>query len=62
MEILQPGVPKSEKQYTVICRECKCQYRFKRSEAQFVPDQRDGDGLKVRCPQHGCGSEAWVPA
>lgn len=62
MEILKPGVPKSKKQYTVVCRECNCRYRFERSEALFVPDQRDGDSLKVRCPQHGCHAETWVPA
>lgn len=62
MKIIKPGIPKSERVYTAICRECNCEFSFTRGEAHFHSDQRDGDSLTVRCPQTGCGREVWVPA
>ncbi len=50
MEILRRGKPKAEDTFTAECVQCGTQVRFKRSEATFVPDQRDGDYYTVKCP------------
>lgn len=50
MEIIKRGKHPDEQKYDGTCRNCKTEVRFKKSEAEYVSDQRDGDFLRVRCP------------
>lgn len=57
VEIIERGMKPSEKVYVAKCRECETRFSFKRSEASFVADQRDGDALVIDCPT--CGAKVW---
>lgn len=50
IEVLKRGVTEDEKVYEAVCFSCKSHLRFKRSDAEYVSDQRDGDYLKINCP------------
>jgi hypothetical protein len=50
MKIIKQGTPPEDRVYRGVCHRCKCEVEFKRSEAEFVPDQRDGSFLRVACP------------
>ncbi len=50
VEILVNGQKPEDRQYTALCRKCNSLLRFKRSEATFIPDQRDGDMVRINCP------------
>jgi len=50
MEIIQRGQKPEEKPYRVTCRTCDTVFEFLRSEAKYVPDQRDGDYVEINCP------------
>jgi endogenous inhibitor of DNA gyrase (YacG/DUF329 family) len=60
VEILKRGTPPSEARLTRDCQSCGTQFRFTRNEATFVPDQRDGDALKIECPV--CGKQCFFAA
>lgn len=60
MEILSVGKLPSEKEYTTTCGSCHTRFKFKRGEASYHSDQRDGDYLLIRCPLAGCGKNATV--
>jgi hypothetical protein len=60
MEILHKGELPSEKQYTARCTSCRTQFRFKKGEAQYHCDPRDGDYLSIRCPLPGCTNTVTV--
>lgn len=53
MKILEHGMPPIVKVYTLRCHNCSTKFEFQRHEAEFVPDQRDGDYLRVHCPVCG---------
>ena len=53
MEILKEGKNPSDKKYEGECHTCETLVSFKRSEAKYTPDQRDGDFLTVECPVCG---------
>lgn len=50
VEIIKPGVRKQDVTHDATCRDCRCEFRFKTSEANRVFDQRDGDFLQLACP------------
>ena len=60
MKIITPGTLPQTKTYGAVCRNCGCRFTFARHEAEYVSEQRDGDALKVKCPQTGCGQDCWV--
>jgi ribosomal protein S27E len=53
MKIIKQGTPRSEDVFEGRCMDCKTVVQFKRSEAKYTPDQRDGDFLTVACPVCG---------
>ena len=57
MEIIHRGTPEPDRLYDLKCS-CGTVAKFKRREARFISDQRDGDCLLVRCPI--CGKENYV--
>ena len=60
IEVLERGSPPSEKVYETHCNGCHSKLRFKRSDAQFTSDQRDGDFLSIACPV--CGRNVYTAA
>lgn len=58
IEIIQRGMLPADKVYKSTCRECHSTLQFKRGDARYVSDQRDGDALVVKCPV--CKQEIWV--
>lgn len=58
VEVLRKGKKPEDRQYEVTCRHCRAQLRFKRSEARYSSDQRDGNALTVACPE--CKHDVWV--
>lgn len=60
VEILYRGLPPQEREYTYTCPNCATRFRFKRSEAKYISDQRDGDTLEIPCPV--CPKPCWVQA
>ncbi len=50
MKILKRGLPPEERSIKASCNNCKTVVSFKPLEAQYVPDQRDGDYLRIGCP------------
>lgn len=60
MKIITRGTPLRQKSYQATCRKCGCVFQFQREEAKYVSDQRDGDALVIKCPEHGCEEPAWV--
>lgn len=60
MRIIHRGTPPTEETRDCECRTCGTEFEFERREATVVPDQRDGDALKIECPvcRHAC----WVAA
>lgn len=49
VEIIKPGRVKAEDVFDATCRDCGCEFRFKRCEAVPIND-RDGAWLKIDCP------------
>ncbi len=60
VEVLRKGDRPEDRVYTGTCIQCRSLLRFKRSEARFVSDQRDGDAVVVECPV--CKKDLWVSA
>lgn len=60
VEIVERGLPRSDNKFQARCPDCQTLFNFKRAEAEFVPDQRDGDALKIKCPV--CGVMVWRAA
>lgn len=50
IEIIKPGIRPEEQRYHATCRRCRCEFTFQRSDAELVPDQRDGDFFRIDCP------------
>lgn len=50
MEIIKKGELPAEKLYTLTCRYCSTEFRFKQGEAKRISDQRDGNYLSINCP------------
>lgn len=50
MKIIEQGALPEEKIYKVRCNNCSTLFEFKKHEAEYVSDQRDGDFLRVSCP------------
>lgn len=50
IEVIVRGQPPEEKVYEEQCRRCASMLRFKRADAKYTADQRDGDFLTVECP------------
>lgn len=60
VEIIQEGILPKDIEHTTECRVCKTKFKFKRSEAKLVYDQRDGDYYEITCPLDGCGNKVSV--
>jgi len=50
VEVIERGTPPEEVNYEVQCQKCISKLKFKRSDAGYVSDQRDGNYLTVECP------------
>jgi RNase P subunit RPR2 len=50
VKITKVGSRPEDKEYRASCRNCKSEVEFRRNEAEYISDQRDGDFLSVRCP------------
>jgi hypothetical protein len=50
LKIIKRGTIPADRAYRVTCRNCETEFEFLRSEAELVPDQRDGDYLTSDCP------------
>lgn len=50
MKIIQRGVIPEEREYQAACTICKTIFEFKRTEATYNTDERDGDYLSICCP------------
>lgn len=60
VEIIERGTVPSDKEYDIRCKRCKTLFKFRRSEAEYVADQRDGDALVIECPL--CSERVWRAA
>lgn len=60
VEIITRGRKPGEARYEATCRECRTVFRFARSEARYVSDQRDGDAVAINCPV--CSQQVWINA
>lgn len=60
MKILRKGTIAGNKLYIGECSYCGCKVEFRRSEAEYVADQRDGDCVVIKCPTQLCGQKIWV--
>lgn len=50
MKVIKRGKKPEDKSYKVTCDYCQTIFIFKRKEAEWHGDQRDGDYLSIRCP------------
>ena len=50
IEVVELGTPPDQVEYETRCQKCQSKLKFKRSDAKYVNDQRDGDYLTVECP------------
>lgn len=50
VEIIERGQLPSETVYDATCGNCRTKIRFKRGDAKYFFDQRDGDFLSIACP------------
>jgi hypothetical protein len=53
IEVIEPGHLPEERVYEARCGHCRALLRFKRVDAKFTDDQRDGAFLTVKCPTCG---------
>lgn len=60
VEVIVKGSAPEDRVYRATCRHCSSLLAFKRSEAIFTSDQRDGDYVSVICPV--CSSSVNVAA
>lgn len=58
IEIISRGVPDSEKLAEFSCGDCRTTMRAKKSDGDYIFDQRDGDAIKFKCPV--CKRDIWV--
>lgn len=59
MQILEKGVDPETTPVQHRCNHCRTLFEFLPGEAQYVPDQRDGDVYKIGCPV--CRRDCWPP-
>jgi hypothetical protein len=50
MEILEKGMPEVHRTYEGTCRGCRSRIRFRRDEARYTDDQREGAFVSIDCP------------
>lgn len=50
MEIIERGVPKSERTVTFSCDECKSKLRAAEKDGKYRSCQREGDWVEYICP------------
>jgi hypothetical protein len=50
MRIIREGTLPEKQLYTATCWKCTTEFEFSRIEATEVPDQRDGNYLRINCP------------
>lgn len=50
IEIVYRGALPEAKKYEGACKYCRTVITFKREDARYRCDQRDGDYLEVQCP------------
>ena len=61
IEVVSVGNKQPENRvYRRSCGNCGSLLQFKRSDARYVNDQRDGDAVVIDCPV--CGTEVWTNA
>ena len=53
MKVLKQGVHPSDRWHKGTCHTCWTEVEFQGKEAEQVPDSRDGNYLKVKCPTCG---------
>ena len=58
MRIIKEGKLPTEKLYEVTCDYYTTVFEFKAGEATLVPDDRQGDCLKINCPK--CSKPTFV--
>lgn len=59
IEVLEKGKPEVDRVYEAVCKNCRSRLRFKRSDARYMSDLRDGDdALVINCPV--CEKEMWT--
>jgi hypothetical protein len=51
--ITKRGTPPSDRVYECRCVQCKTEFTFNASDAERVPDIRDGDFFRIACPVCG---------
>jgi len=50
MKIIKQGVDPKTHVYRCTCFICETEFEFKKKEAKYNSDQRDGDYLSIDCP------------
>ena len=60
MKITKQGKLPSERIYEGRCIYCGTEFSAKASEGKRFDDQRDGSGVKFKCPFEGCGRDVYV--
>jgi RNase P subunit RPR2 len=61
IEVVSVGNKQPENRaYRRSCNNCGSLLQFKRKDARYVNDQRDGDAVVIDCPV--CGAEVWTAA
>jgi hypothetical protein len=57
-EVIRRGATAKSPNVSVTCNHCSVRLRFRKSEARFEADQRDGNAYVIRCP--ACRRDVWV--
>ena len=58
MKILKEGKIPGEKKYAYNCHNCGTIFEFRKDEAEFVSDYRNGGEWKIVCPL--CKIDCWI--
>lgn len=48
--IINRGIAPDTVPIEVLCRHCQTRFSFLKTDAKYVPDQRDGDFYEIDCP------------
>lgn len=60
MKIIKEGRLPRAKVYRAECNNCGTIFEFKKEEAQYTSDQRDGDFLTIGCPLPLCSRRTTI--
>ena len=60
VEVIAKGKTARDPNITATCGSCNARLCFRKSEARFEADQRDGDVYVIRCPV--CRRDVWIAA